>query len=45
MQEDRLYLRFPGSLKKRLREISKEEGRTLSNLIIWILSQFVAGRK
>jgi len=42
--DERFEMRIPGPLKKRLSEIAKKEGRTLSNLILHILNKFIAGR-
>lgn len=44
MQNDNIYVRIPSSWKAELRKIAKEEGRTLSNLILFLIRQFLQDR-
>ena len=38
-------LRFPEELKEKLQKLAKDDGRTLSNLIVKILSDYVQNKE
>ena len=38
-------LRFPEELKEKLQKLAKDDGRTLSNLIVKILSDYVQDKE
>lgn len=41
----RINITFPKTLKSELEKISKEENRSLNNLVITVLQKFVEGRR
>ncbi len=45
MNKDIIYVRIDEDLKQKLDMIALEEQRSLNNLVVWILSNFIESRE
>ncbi len=45
MNKDVIYVRIDEDLKQKLDMIALEEQRSLNNLVVWILSNFIDSRE
>lgn len=45
MNKDIIYVRIDEDLKQKLDMIALEEQRSLNNLVVWILSNFIDSRE